>query len=136
MIRLLACLTLAASMTAADIPRTADGRPDLSGTYDAATLTPLQRPAKYGDRLELTDAEAEAIARQEAETMAKQNEASDPNREAPPEGGDGSPGAAGNVGGYNSFWIDRGTGAFQDQRQMAHVDHHRPAQRPPAAEDA
>ncbi|GIT39501.1 MAG: hypothetical protein Ct9H300mP8_06970 [Gammaproteobacteria bacterium] len=28
---------------------------------------------------------------------------SDPDREAPPEGGDGSPGAAGNVGGYNAF---------------------------------
>src|SRR5205823_702123 len=30
-------------------------------------------------------------------------------REAPPKGGDGSVGAAGNVGGYNSFWIDRGS---------------------------
>ena len=33
----------------ADMPRTADGRPDLSGTYDIATLTPLQRPADLGD---------------------------------------------------------------------------------------
>ena len=44
--------------------------------------------------------------------MAERNAASDPNREAPPDGGDGSPGAAGNVGGYNSFWIDRGTDAL------------------------
>ena len=29
-----------------DIPRRPDGRPDLSGTYDTATLTPLQRPAR------------------------------------------------------------------------------------------
>ena len=28
-------------------------------------------------------------------------------------GGDGSPGAAGNVGGYNTFWIDRGNDAFR-----------------------
>ena len=32
---------------------------------------------------------------------------------APPVGGDGSGGAAGNVGGYNTFWVDRGTGVFQ-----------------------
>src|SRR4029079_14422073 len=34
---------------------------------------------------------------------------SDANRAAPPVGGDGSSGAAGNVGGYNNFWIDSGT---------------------------
>ena len=28
-------------------------------------------------------------------------------------GGDGSTGAAGNVGGYNSFWMDRGAAGFQ-----------------------
>ena len=44
--------------------------------------------------------------------MALEAEASDPDREAPPEGGDGSVGAAGNVGGYNSFWVDRGTEAM------------------------
>src|SRR5262249_56975438 len=30
-------------------------------------------------------------------------------RPAPPLGGDGSPGPAGNVGGYNTFWIDAGS---------------------------
>ena len=30
-------------------------------------------------------------------------------RAAPPLGGDGSAGAAGNVGGYNNFWIDSGS---------------------------
>ncbi|HSH74565.1 MAG TPA: hypothetical protein VLA09_02585, partial [Longimicrobiales bacterium] len=33
---------------------------------------------------------------------------SDPDRDAPPVGGDGSTGAAGGVGGYNYFWIDAG----------------------------
>ena len=97
----------------AEIPRTADGKPDFSGTYDIATLTPLQRPTRYGEKLTLTDEEAAEIARREAERMARNNAASDPNRGAPPQGGDGSPGAAGNVGGYNSFWIDKGTGAFK-----------------------
>lgn len=88
-------------------------RPDLSGTYDLATLTPLTRPAKYGTRLALTAEEAKAIERQEAAIVAATNRKSDPNRAAPPAGGDGSAGPAGNVGGYNSFWVDRGSGAFQ-----------------------
>ena len=102
-----------ALIEAQEIPRTPSGRPDLSGTYDIATLTPLQRPQRFGNTLELSEEEAAAVARQEFERNAQRNEASDPNREAPPAGGDGSAGAAGNVGGYNTFWIDRGAGAFQ-----------------------
>ena len=33
-----------AAMATDDIPRRHDGKPDLSGTYDIATLTPTQRP--------------------------------------------------------------------------------------------
>ena len=86
--------------------------PDLSGTYDVATLTPLFRPEAYGENLYLSREEGERIAKEEAARMAEANASSDPTREAPPEGGDGSPGAAGNVGGYNAFWIDRGEDAF------------------------
>ena len=106
-------LAAPAVIQAQEIPRTPGGRPDLSGTYDIATLTPLQRPERFGDTLSLSEEEAAAIARQEFDRNAQRNQASDPNREAPPVGGDGSPGAAGNVGGYNTFWIDRGAGAFQ-----------------------
>jgi len=102
---LLLCLT-SASLAAQQ-------RPDLSGTYDTSTLTPLQRPAKFGVKLLLTEAEAEAIAEEEAATLAAANASTDPDREAPPEGGDGSTGAYGNVGGYNLFWIDRGSGAVR-----------------------
>ena len=98
---------------AAEIPRTPDGHPDLSGTYDIATLTPLERPERHGAKLTLTDAEAAEVTRQAAESKAHLNAASDPNRPAPPEGGDGSPGSKGNVGGYNFFWLDRGSGSFQ-----------------------
>ena len=101
------------ALPGADLPPKSGATPDLSGTYDLATLTPLTRPEKFGGRLELTDAEAKAIARQEAAVMAATNKASDPNRKAPPTGGDGSEGAAGNVGGYNLLWVDRGNGAFQ-----------------------
>lgn len=96
----------------ADIPRTADGRPDLSGMYDTATLTPLQRPPEFGDKLLLTPEEAEAIAEKERRLAEELGEPSDPDRDAPPVGGDGSPGPYGNVGGYNFLWIDRGTEAF------------------------
>ena len=127
-----ACVMLAPAVFAQqdrhEIPRTPEGRPDLSVTYDIATLTPLQRPAKFGERLTLT-AEESAVAQTEPNGIVQvfglapagsdeRNErsatdASDPDREAPPIGGDGSAGAAGNVGGYNTFWVDRGNAAFQ-----------------------
>jgi hypothetical protein len=91
----------------------AQERPDLSGTYDTATLTPLQRPVEFGNKLFLTVEEAKAIALEEQALAEELGAQSDPDRAAPPEGGDGSPGPYGNVGGYNFLWIDRGTEAFE-----------------------
>ena len=91
------------------VPRTPDGHPDFSGTYDTATLTDLERPRAFGDNLFLSEAVAKRLADEEASRVAQRALPSDPNRDAPPVGGDGSTGAAGNVGGYNTFWIDRGT---------------------------
>ena len=98
---------------AADIPRTADGSPDLTGTYDVATLTPLERPKEFGNNLYMTREEADRIAAAVAARKAAAGQASDPDRDAPPQGGDGSAGAAGNVGGYNAFWIDSGDTAME-----------------------
>jgi hypothetical protein len=108
----LAAQTACAGQTAdvADLPAAAPV--DLSGTYDVATLTPLQRPEAFGDKLYLTPEEADKIAADEQAQLAAAGQSSDPNRTAPPEGGDGSEGAAGNVGGYNAFWIDRGSEAI------------------------
>ncbi len=103
----------AATGWGADAPRKVVVRPDLSGFYDIATLTPLTRPAALGDRLSLTDAEAKKIADEAAALRAATSKASDPNRKAPPEGGDGSEGAAGNVGGYNTVWVDTGEKNFK-----------------------
>ncbi len=100
-------------MAQGDIPRTPGGKPDLSGTYDVSTLTPMQRPSAFGDKLNLTDDEAAVIAAQEERRKIENQRDSDPNRGAPPQGGDGSTGASGNVGGYNTFWIDNGSGAFK-----------------------
>jgi len=88
-------------------PRLADGHPDLQGTYDLATLTPMERPS--GTKAVLTAQEAaDAEAKVAAQTEAGRR-AINANRAAPPKGGDGSVGAAGAVGGYNNFWLDPGT---------------------------
>ena len=105
-------LVLLALPVGADIPRTADGRPDLSGTYDIATLTPLERPEAYGENLFLAPEEAQKLVDEAQAFIEEDAQHSDPNRKAPPAGGDGSTGAAGNVGGYNAFWIDPGNDRF------------------------
>jgi hypothetical protein len=98
--------TKAAGSAAAKF-RTPEGYPDLQGLYNTATLTPLERPDPA--KLVLSDAEAAAIEKGELARIERAARPSDGDRDAPPVGGDGSTGAAGNVGGYNNFWIDRGT---------------------------
>src|SRR5881394_3251566 len=44
-----------------------------------------------------------------AKQRAQGDQPVDGNRTAPPKGGDGSIGAAGNVGGYNTGWLDPGS---------------------------
>ncbi len=102
----------AAMLAQAQIQRTAEGLPDLSGTYDIATITPLQRPEEFGDNQFLTQEQADEMAARARARIADDSRQSDPDRGAPPAGGDGSAGAAGNVGGYNAFWIDPGEAAF------------------------
>src|SRR5262245_41603236 len=93
------------------LPRTPDGHPDLSGVYDLATLTPVERP--NGMPATLTDAEAAKLEKQAASRRDLLAQPSKGDREAPPVGGDGSIGAAGNVGGYNNFWLDPGSEYFE-----------------------
>ncbi len=89
------------------LPRTADGKPDLQGIWSNATITPLERPASAKD-LVLSEEEAARLEKATVDRVEERNLPSDPNRPAPPKGGDGSTGAAGNVGGYNTFWLDPG----------------------------
>lgn len=105
----------------AAIPRLPDGRPDLQGNWTNATITPLER-LRPNTPLVVTE---EAAREEENKTRAAiefREQDSDPNRGAPPVGGElrKSPnaeptylervwqGGAGAVGGYNSFWIDPG----------------------------
>src|SRR5277367_6167142 len=96
-----------ATAHAGGAPRTPDGHPDLQGTYDIATLTPLERPA--GTSLVMTKEDAARLEAQDANRKERAALPSNGDRPAPPKGGDGSVGAAGNVGGYNNFWIDAGS---------------------------
>ena len=43
---------------------------DLSGMYDAGTLTPLQRPEAFGDNLYLSPEEGERMAQQAQATIS------------------------------------------------------------------
>src|SRR5215470_8895370 len=88
-------------------PRMADGHPDLQGTYDLATLPPLERPA--GAAAVISGEEAKRLERNVAKRVEAGGRPIAGDRSAPPKGGDGSTGAAGNVGGYNNFWLDPGS---------------------------
>jgi hypothetical protein len=90
-----------------ETPRTAYGHPDLQGNWSNATITPVTRPRDQESPF-LTQAEVAEIEGQREERIEEEAAPTDPDREAPPVGGDGSTGAAGGVGGYNYFWIDAG----------------------------
>jgi hypothetical protein len=85
-------------------PRTADGHPDLNGTYDIATITPLVRQGPV--QRALTDEQA---AKMEAQIVKERKDGDaplSPDRPAPPKGnGDQD---ERNVSGDNSFWRDPG----------------------------
>jgi hypothetical protein len=97
----------------APIPRTRDGKPDLQGFWNSATLTPLERPRTGEGKTTMSAKEADEIEKSAAARREYASRPSDPGRSAPPVGGDGSTGAAGGVGGYNAFWIDIGTQVTQ-----------------------
>src|SRR5438046_4983264 len=96
-----------AGQTRNAVPRLADGHPDLQGTYDLATLTPVERTA--GSPLVLSDEDVKKGEQMAANRRSLGDAPLKGDRPAPPVGGDGSAGPAGNVGGYNSFWIDAGS---------------------------
>jgi hypothetical protein len=98
-------------------PRTPDGHTDLQGTYDLATITPLERLP--GLTAVLTKEQATALELYEAKRKAKDDDPIQGDRKAPPVGGDKTAPKSylevlerlggGPVGGYNQFWLDSGS---------------------------
>jgi hypothetical protein len=89
----------------AALPRLADGHPDLQGTYDLSTMTPMER--QPGDPPFLTEAQATALQKAEAARRAQDKglTTSDPKSffEVLEQRGGGA------VGGYNRLWLDQGS---------------------------
>jgi hypothetical protein len=85
-------------------PRTSDGTPDLQGIWTSATLTRLERPDRFGDRLVLTDEEAYAIEHEEQQYVQNAAKPSDLSKDQKKCSVNLEFGC-----GYNNFWIDRGS---------------------------
>jgi len=89
------------------VPRTADGHPDLQGVWTNVTLTRMERAPQFNGKATLSDAEAAAYEKKEADELNKQDGASD----GPLIAAAGSSG----TGGYNVLFVDRGS-------ELARVD--------------
>jgi hypothetical protein len=92
---------------AAVVPRTPWGHPDLQGTWDNHTITPLERPARFAGREFLTPeevAELEARAHLENTDEARQDGERDVSTA------------------YNDFWWDRATTVVTTYRTSLIVD--------------
>jgi hypothetical protein len=108
-------ILILAALTAAGLfsqtykaPRLADGHPDLQGTYDLATITPVERAR--GQNAILSKEEARKIEAAAIERRRRGDAPLSADRAAPPVGGSGpGGGAGGSVGGYNGFWVDPGS---------------------------
>src|SRR4051812_34301278 len=125
-----AAQTAPSTAKAYKLSRTADGHPDLQGMYDLATITPVERP--MGAAASYNKEEARKLEVAAAKQRAQGDQAIDGNRTAPPKGGDGSVGAAGNVGGDNTRWVGpRSTPTIFDGQGRASVVIDPPPRRPP-----
>ncbi len=102
------CALLAVALSASasdDIPRMADGKPDFSGTYDIASLTPFQRPEAHVESLYLPDDTVRELEQAALDVVIEGDAPSDPNRPPPEKGAD--------VGFYNLAWLDMGDRLFK-----------------------
>ncbi len=93
------------SSDGSEIPRMADGHPDLQGIWDFRTITPMQRPESLAGKVLLSDVEA-------AEFEASENVRRDRDNFTDTT----------TTGDYNQFWYDRGTELLDDGRTALITD--------------
>ncbi|CAN5234148.1 hypothetical protein BH11PSE2_BH11PSE2_21750 [soil metagenome] len=99
----------AAPAKSASIPMTIWGTPDMSGTWTNASLTTLERPNDFGERLVLTPAEVAKLEGAEADARVKGNAPTDPKLKVTDLPVDCGRGFTGTNCGYNSGWVDPGS---------------------------
>jgi hypothetical protein len=85
-------------------PRTPDGRPDLQGTWNFATITPFERPNEFAGKQVLTDEDIEKAEAAAADRLI-----------------DRAP-RTGDTGSYNRFWVDQTARAFGTRQTSQIVD--------------
>ena len=101
-------------------PRNAMGQPDLSGYWSNATMTPITRNPKLTDKLVIPAAQAASLEKVFAAALAAADAPTDqkkgPGNVTDPNSAEAQlvkirpdfAAAGGDVGGYNTFWIDPG----------------------------
>jgi hypothetical protein len=90
-------------------PRNEFGQPDLQGNWNNATLTSVERDAKLGERMHLTDEEAAQVEGYAAKHREDGAAPTDPKLKIQDLPKDCGYGFSGTNCGYNNFWVDRGT---------------------------
>ena len=96
--------------------RTADGQPDVSGTFTFRTITPFERPEQF--RGKETLGREEAAAFEASERIRQNRDLFDPEKGS----GGYAPRADGGVLSYNEFWYERGIELTSDKRTALVVD--------------
>ena len=102
------------------VPRTSWGAPEIGGYWSNATLTPLTRNPRLSDKPSLSAAEARAMEKVWADALAESDAPTDQTKTTEKIQAEASKSklleirpdfaaAGGDVGGYNTFWIDPGT---------------------------
>jgi hypothetical protein len=101
------------------VPKTPWGKPDLEGTWDFRTITPLERPASLAGREFLTEAEAAEL---EKDVVDRNTFLDERAAEEAPVGGNVDRRADGSPGFYNNFWLDGGTKPVATRRTSLIID--------------
>src|SRR6476660_7624865 len=104
---LTAVATLSAQKARWNVPRTADGQPDLQGTWANDNATPLERPVEFGGRATLTDAEVATLKARSARLFNGEGDAAfgDNLYAALLTNPDKFVSVDGHTGDYNQFWL-------------------------------
>jgi hypothetical protein len=89
-------------------PRTADGKPDLQGTWSNAILTPFERPREFAGKEFFSQEEAAEFTRKTLEQSNRDRRGATPEADV--------------AGAYNEAWFERGTRLGANLRTSIVVD--------------